>query len=132
MKCEYDGTDISVCERCPYKDCINDWVDFDPYSEDVPEEQDNILDAYADQIQHGQRKKGKFKGTYFDDERHRKAREYEYRKRHGIPHPPKVYKCKGRKLEYMREYRKNMPTEQKERYLAWQREYARKKRAKIA
>ena len=130
--CHYDESPDS-CYTCPYPDCLRDNITDDPFfEEEPPKETDNSAELYEDRYgeKQGKRKYTRYKGTYWDDEHHRKAREYEYRKRHGIPQEPRVYVYKGRKTEYQREYRAQMPPEQRERYLAWQREYNRKKRAR--
>lgn len=132
VKCGYDISPYA-CLECPYPDCLRDNIADDPFfEEEPPKEKDNSDDLYKDIYgeKKGKRKYTKYKGTYWDDEHHRKAREYEYRKRHGVPQEPRVYKSKGREREYLREYRSQMPPEQRERYLAWQREYNRKKRAR--
>ena len=126
MKCEYDNIGISACVNCPFADCIRDDIECDPFSpSDEPEHKTS--EAYIGYTAKGtKRKYGIFKGTYLDDSKHRSARAYAERKRKGI-----AYQCKytGREREYQREYREKMPEEQRERYRAWQREYARRKRA---
>ena len=134
MKCEYDGTNSEICFSCPFKDCIRDDIEADAiYTEDIGELQEDDHDAiYGEPRWDGKKRTyGKYKGTPYDDEKHKKAREYSYRYRHGLPQPKKTYKCKGNP-NYQKEYRAAMPEEQKERYRAWQREYARQKRHSMA
>lgn len=127
-KCKYDEIGFHACLNCSMSDCIRDDILDDEFIEEPPKEKDNTDDIYD----HHSRKRrwARYKGTYFDDELHRKAREYEWKKRRGLLVPKTEFKVKGRELEYQREYRANMPDEQRERYRAWQREYARKKRAR--
>jgi len=132
MKCRYDESPY-FCLQCPFSDCINDNITDDPFfEEEPPKETDNSAELYEDIYgeKQGKRKYTKYKGTYWDDRRHKTAREYSHRKRYGIPKEPITPLKKGREIEYQREYRAQMPPEQRERYLAWQREYNRKKRAR--
>ena len=129
--CDYDKKGWQSCFSCPHESCIRNDIMDDPFIEEPPPEHDNEESFREDRFKEkGKRQYIKYKGTYWDDERHRKAREYSRRRRKGIPQEPRVYKRKGRESEYQIEYRKNMSPEQKERYLARQREYNRKRRAK--
>ena len=130
--CDYDSKGWTVCFSCPYETCIRDDIPDDPFIEEPPPEKDNTDSLYEDRFgeKKGKRKYTRYKNTYFDDERHKKAREYSRRKRYGIPQEPRVFKQKGREREYQREYRAQMPPEQREKYLAKQREYNKKRRAR--
>lgn len=124
--CNFDKCGERGCLTCELSDCIRDDIMDDAFIEEPPPETDNSTELYEDRYgeKQGKRKYTKYKDTYWDDERHRKAREYQYRKHHEIPQEPRIFKCKGKsRSEYLREYRAQMPPEQKEKYLAWQREY---------
>ena len=109
--CGYDGKDISYCmNHCPYIDCIIDNIEDDP----------QIRNYYDDEC----KPRNRYKESY------RRADARWKRKQMGLPVEPIVYKRKDRINEYQREYRANMPDEQRERYRKWQREYAREKRRK--
>lgn len=113
MKCKYDECGFRGCLECDKPDCIRNDIKHD----------DVVIEEHL-------RKRERYKLGY---EKWDAAYKERLRlKRLGLPLPEKHYKCKGREAEYQREYRAQMPEEQKERYRAWQREYARKKRAKIA
>ena len=128
--CHYDESHDS-CYNCPYPDCLNDEIMDDDFIEEPPPEKDNTDSFCEDRFKEkGKRQYIRYKNTYFDDERHKKAREYSRRKRYGIPQEPRVFKQKGREREYQREYRAQMPPEQREKYLAKQREYNKKRRAR--
>lgn len=131
MSCDYDKKGWTVCFNCPYETCIRNDIADDPFIEEPPTEKDNS-DSFRENRfkESGKRQYIRYKGTYFDDERHKKAREYSRRKRYGIPQEPRVFKRKGREREYQQEYRANMDEEQKSRYRKWQREYQRAKRAR--
>lgn len=113
MKCEYDDNPFA-CFTCPFADCIRDNI-----------KRDTVKDLAETPV----RKREKYKLTYEKTDAAYKERLR--LKRLGLPLPEKKYKCKGREREYMQEYRSKMSEEQKERYRTWQREYARKKRAKV-
>lgn len=129
--CNFDKYGELGCLSCGLADCNREDILDDAFIEELPPEKDNSDLFREDRFKEkGKRQYIRYKNTYFDDERHKKAREYSRRKRYGIPPEPRVYKQKGREREYQREYRAQMPPEQRERYLAWQREYNRKKRAR--
>lgn len=131
MSCNYDKCGWQGCLSCDKRDCDNDSILDDPFIEELPPETDNTDSFREDRFKEkGKRQYIKYKGTYFDDRRHQRAREYAYNKHHGIKEEPRVFKQKGREREYQREYRAQMPQEQRERYLAKQREYNRKRRSK--
>ena len=113
LKCEYD-TNKYACFSCVFKDCIRSDI-----------KSDEIKELVEPTI----RMREKYKQTYEKTDAAYKERLS--RKKQGLPMPEKVYKCKGRRAEYQREYRANMPKEQRERYNARQREYIREKRARM-
>ena len=105
--CNFDKCGERGCLTCELSDCIRDDIMDDAFIEEPPPEKDNSAELYEDRYgeKQGKRKYTRYKGTYWNDEHHRKAREYEYRKRHGIPQEPRVYVYKGRKTDgYKKQY----------------------------
>jgi len=129
--CNFDKYGELGCLSCGLADCNREDILDDAFIEEPPPEKDNTDSFCKDRFKEkGKRQYIKYKGTYFDDRRHQRAREYGYNKRHGIKEEPRVFKQKGREREYQREYRAQMPPEQREKYLAKQREYNKKRRAR--
>ncbi len=112
MICEYDVHGWRGCLVCKNRDCIRDDIKHD--------------DVHIDEEV---KAREKYRLTYERTDAAYKERLR--RKKLGLQLPEKHYKFKGREAEYQREYRANMPQEQRERYNARQREYIREKRARM-
>ena len=113
MKCDYDDNPFA-CFSCPFNECERD---------------DIKKDVIKDLAETPVRKREKYRLTYEKTDAAYKERLR--RKKLGLPMPERVYKCKGRRAEYQREYRASMSEEQHQRYLEWQRNYQRAYRERL-